>query len=66
MRALHVGKLEKEYQKLEKRFIEVTNPIYLSGLQVQLQKAKEAHIAKLAQIKELEISQKNLDHKISK
>lgn len=52
--------------KLGARFVEVTDPRYLSTLQTKLLNAEQDRVDKLAQIKKLEASQKNLDIQIAK
>jgi hypothetical protein len=56
-----IGRLEKEYIKLQKRYCLITDPEYMMELQTQLRELENAHKEKLQQINKMEANQKKTD-----
>jgi len=55
MKTAKIKKLEGDYLKLQKRYLQVIDPQYLSSLQKNLSEAERLRKEKLAQVKQLEI-----------
>jgi hypothetical protein len=56
-----IGRLEKEYIKLQKRYCLITDPEYMMELQTQLRELEAAYKEKLQQINTMEVNQKKTD-----
>jgi len=56
-----IGRLEKEYIKLQKRYCLITDPEYMMEMQTQLRELESAYKEKLQQINTMEVNQKKTD-----
>lgn len=65
-RALQIKRLEREYQRLNKRFEQVTDPIYISDLKNRLRAMESESSVKVERIKKMEVEQVLLDKQITK
>ena len=63
-RLLTIRKLEKQFNKLQRRFDQITDPQYIAGRKAELLQLEEESILKHKQAKGLNIQQKKLDNQI--